>query len=125
MRSLLFFVYASYGLLTSGFRNGILAAIGIPVFLAYVLIILDKMSMQMSIIRTIYLKNILVEESDLTKTLTMGLSLDHCVTILFAVLGGLIWTRFGAEYIFYGVSLLSFVNVFVAWKVKPESLKIH
>ena len=119
------FVYASYGFLTSGFRNGVLAAIGVPVFLAYLLIILDKMSMQMSIIRTIYLKNILVEESDLTKTLTMGLSLDHCVTIMFAVLGGFIWTRFGAEYIFYGVSLLSFVNVFVAWKVKPESLKVH
>lgn len=119
------FVYAFYGLLTSGFRNGFLAVVGVPVFMAYLLIILDKMSMQMSIIRTIYLKNILVEESDLTKTLTMGLSLDHCVTIMFAVLGGFIWTRFGAEFIFYGVSLLSFVNVFVAWKVKPETLRIH
>ena len=119
------FVYASYGLLTSGFRSGILSIAGVPVLLAYLLIILDKMSMQMSIIRTIYLKNILVEEGDLTKTLTMGLSLDHCVTILFAVLGGLIWTRFGAEYIFYGVSLLSFINILVAYKVKPASLKFH
>ena len=83
------------------------------------------MSMQMTIIRTVYLKNILVEESDLTKTLSMGLSLDHVVSIIIAATGGIIWHQFGAEYIFYGVAILSIVNVYVAYKVDPATLKSH
>ena len=118
-------VYISYGLITSGFRSGVLATVGYPVILAYILIIMDKMSMQMTIIRTIYLKNILVEESDLTKTLSMGMSLDHMVTIIIAASGGVIWYKFGAEYIFYGVAILSLVNVYVAYKVDPKTLKSH
>ena len=118
-------VYISYGLITSGFRSGILATVGIPVILAYILIILDKMSMQMTIIRTIYLKNILVEQTDLTKTLSMGMSLDHMVTIIIAASGGMIWYKFGAEYIFYSVALLSLVNIYIAYKVDPKTLKSH
>ncbi len=119
------FVYISYGLITSGFRSGFLATSGISVILAYSLVVIDKMSMQMTIIRTIYLKNILVEESDLTKTLSMGMSLDHLVTIVIAASGGIIWYKFGAEYIFYSVALLSIVNVYVAYMVNPKDLKSH
>ncbi len=119
------FVYIAYGLITSGFRSGFLATTGISVILAYSLVVLDKMSMQMTIIRTIYLKNILVDESDLTKTLSMGMSLDHLVTIIIAASGGIIWYKFGAEYIFYSVALLSIVNVYVAYMVNPKDLKTH
>lgn len=118
-------VYICYGLLTSGFRSGVLSTVGVPLILAYILVILDKMSMQMTIIRTVYLKNILVEETDLTKTLSMGMSLDHIVTIIIAASGGLIWYKFGAEYIFYSVAILSLVNVYVAYKVDPKTLKSH
>ncbi len=118
-------IYIAYGLLTSGFRSGVLSTVGIPLILAYIIVILDKMSMQMTIIRTVYLKNILVEEGDLTKTLSLGMSLDHLVTIVFAATGGVIWYKFGAEYIFYSVAVLSLVNVYVAYKVDPKTLKSH
>lgn len=113
-------VYFLYGLLCAGYVSGVLGTAGIPVILAYVLFIIDKMSAQMSIIRTVYLKKIAVEIEDITPTLSLGISLDHIMSITFAVLSGYIWTQFGPQYVFFLVSALSLVNVYVAAKLKID-----
>lgn len=115
-------VYLVYGLLTAGFSTGKLATIGIPIFLAYMVFIVDKMSTQMGMIRTIYLRSIAVKTSDITPTLSLGLSLDHIVSIMCAYLGGIIWSVWGPQYIFFLAASLSFVNLYVASKVKDDKL---
>lgn len=118
------FVYIVYGILSSGFATGKLSLMGLPVFVAYGLFIVDKMSNQMGMIRTLYLRSILVELDDLTPTLSLGLSLDHFVSIICAYLGGVIWIAWGPQYIFFLAAALSFVNLFVARKVViPEDMK--
>lgn len=112
------FVYFIYGLLSAGFASGALANIGIPVVLAYILFIVDRMSTQMGMIRTIYLRSIAVETSDITPTLSLGLSLDHIVSIVCAYLGGIVWSLWGPQYIFFLAAFLSLVNLYVASKVK-------
>jgi MFS family permease len=116
-------IYVLYGFLAYGFVSNRLPIVGIPVFLAYFMFVLDKMSNQIGMIRTIYLRSILVKSTDLTPTLSMGLSLDHVVSIICAYLGGLVWEAWGPQYIFFLAASLSFVNLYVAKKVViPEEM---
>ncbi|QUH31898.1 MFS transporter [Vallitalea guaymasensis] len=111
-------VYVAYGLITTGFDTGKLPLVGLPVILAYSLIIIDKMSMQMGMVKTVYLRSIAVDMSDITPTLSMGISMDHVVSILCAYIGGIIWSAWGPQYIFFFAATLSLVNLFVAKKVQ-------
>lgn len=113
-------VYALYGLLSGGYASGTLAKVGFPVLLGYILFIVDRMSSQMGIIRTIYLKKIAVDPKDITPTLSLGLTLDHLVSIVAAFFGGIVWMRYGPQYIFYLVAFMSLVNLYVAIKVDVE-----
>lgn len=111
-------VYLVYGLLSSGFATGKLIAVGVPVVLTYILFIVDKMSNQLGMVRSIYLKTIILKDSDLMPTLSLGISLDHIASIICAVLGGIVWTMWGPQYIFFFAAALSLVNLYVAKKVE-------
>lgn len=112
------FVYVSYGLLVYGLIVGSIPKEGWLVFAAYSIVIIDKMSTQMGMVRIMYLKDILVKRTDLTPTMTLGMSMDHVVSIAGAYIGGLIWVSFGAHYIFFGAAILSLLNVYIAKKVE-------
>ncbi len=111
-------VYLVYGTLAAGYNNGWLALTGWPVMLGYLIFILDRMSTQIGLVRTVYLRTIAVTSSDITPTLSLGLSLDHVVTIVCAALGGMIWEIWGPQYIFFLAASLSLVNLYVAFKVE-------
>lgn len=109
-------VYIAYGLLAAGFSTGFLVKAGLPVILTFGLVILDRMSMQMGMIRIIYLKSIAVKESDITPTLSLGISMDHIVSIICAYIGGVVWSSMGPQYIFFFAAGLSVINLIVARK---------
>ncbi|MFA5904567.1 MAG: MFS transporter [Desulfobacula sp.] len=111
-------VYLVYGTLTAGYYEGWLPRIGWAIIPAYLIFILDRMSTQMGLVRTVYLQAIAVKTSEITQTLSMGISLDHIVTIICAALGGMIWGTWGPQYIFFLAALLSLVNLYVAFKVE-------
>ncbi|MGL4736036.1 MAG: MFS transporter [Cellulosilyticaceae bacterium] len=113
-------VYLLYGMLSGGFATGYLPTIGLPVALTLGLLIIDKMSMQMGIIRTVYLRSIAIAPEDITPTLSLGISMDHIVSIVCASIGGVLWSVWGPQYIFFFAAALSLVNLFVAIKVQPE-----
>lgn len=116
------FVYLCYGLLTQFFNVGLLAKVGLPVILTCALFVVDRLSSQMGIIRTVYLKSIAVKDSDVTPTLSTAMMLDHAVSIAVGVTGGLLWVTIGSQYIFYIVAALSFVNLAVAIVVKEPKM---
>jgi MFS family permease len=111
-------VYLVYGILAAGYNEGWLSRVGWPVIPAYMIFVLDRMSTQMGLVRTVYLSTIAVKTSDITPTLSVGISLDHIVTIICAALGGVIWGVWGPQYIFFLAALLSLVNLYVAVKVE-------
>jgi hypothetical protein len=112
------FVYVAYGLVSSGFSSGTLATAGLPVILTFALFIIDRMSMQMGIIRSLYLRSIAISPADIAPTLTTGQSMDHVMSIICATVGGVIWGTWGPQYIFYLAAVLSLLNYLVAYKVK-------
>ncbi len=113
-------VYIVYGILSAGFSSGWLMTAGLPVLLAFALFIIDRMSMQMGIIRSLYLRSIIRSPSELAPTLTTGQAMDHVVSIICATGGGLIWSIWGPQYIFFLAAGLSLINFFVAVKVKEK-----
>ena len=120
------FVYLCYGALSHGFNAGLLAKVGIPVIITSALFIIDRLSSQMGIIRVIYLKSIAVTPTDVTPTLSLAMMMDHVVSIIVAISGGLLWVKFGSHYIFYAVAALSLVNLAVAILVKdPRKVEVR
>ncbi|MBN2898490.1 MAG: MFS transporter [Clostridia bacterium] len=111
-------VYALFGFLTMGYVSGVLPTTGWAVLLGYFMVVLDKMSTQMSFIRTVYLRKIAVDSKDITPTLSLGMSMDHFVSITCAVLGGVVWGTWGPQYIFFLAAAISFINIYVAYKVE-------
>jgi len=111
-------VYILYGLVSGGYASGTLPTVGWTVLLAYGVLVIDRMSTQMGLIRTVYLRTIALAPNEVTPTLSLGLSMDHVVSILCAYGGGIVWTVWGPQYIFYLAAVLSLVNLYVAWKVQ-------
>jgi len=115
-------VYFLYGLIAWGLNTSFLPLAGWPVILVSFMFVLDRISMNMGMVRVLYLKSIANKQEDITAALSTGISLDHFITIFFAGLAGIVWDKFGPQYVFFSTALLSFINVYVAGKVKiPET----
>lgn len=110
-------VYLVYGIITASIVNGKISATT-ALILAGTLFVCDRISMQIGMVRSMYLNSIIVDKNEITQTLSTGICIDHIVTIAFAPIAGFIWTNIGPQYIFFIASALSLINMYVA-KVAP------
>ncbi len=110
-------VYLAFGLTLSAIDAKLFVDSWLPMVIIYIIFILDKMSNQMGLVRTLYLKSISVDPADVTSTLSFGLALDHVISISAAITAGFIWSLLGAQYIFFILAAISLINVYIAHKV--------
>ncbi|HBQ64700.1 MAG TPA: MFS transporter [Clostridiales bacterium] len=113
-------VYVIYGFVVWGITASVLPKTGWAAWMVYLLFVLDRLSMQIGMVKAIYLRSIAFAEEEITSTLSMGMSLDHAVSILAALAGGYIWVRWGSHWVFFLAAFLSLGNLFVAVRVQPE-----
>lgn len=111
-------VYVIYGFVVWAITQNFLPGEGWPVIIVYVLFVLDRMSMQVGIVRAVYLRSIAENKEEVTQVLSTGTSLDHVVAIIAAQLCGLIWTFWGPYWVFFLAAAFSLGNLFVAWRIK-------
>lgn len=88
------------------------------IYLVFICYILDQLLFAASMARSTYLHKNLVNESDLTPTLSMGVSMDHMVSMTIPVLGGWLWEAYGFESIFVVAALIACINFFAASRIK-------
>lgn len=72
--------------------------------------VVDEILFTLRAARTTYLYKILETRNDLTPTLSMGLSIEHVVSMTTPVLGGIIWVNFGYYWVFViaaGIAVVS------------------
>jgi hypothetical protein len=50
--------------------------------------------------RSLYARSISTGRSELTSTLSTGISINHLISIVIALLGGLLWEKMGIELLF-------------------------
>lgn len=113
------FVYIIYGFVVWGITASVLPRAGWPVMFVYVLFVLDRLSMQMGVVKSVYLRQIAVDKREVTNALSTGISLDHLVSILAAQLSGLVWTYFGPQWVFFVAAFFSLGNLLAASRVQP------
>ncbi|PKM84457.1 MAG: hypothetical protein CVU86_07165 [Firmicutes bacterium HGW-Firmicutes-11] len=87
--------------------------------------IIDKLMESASMARATYVRRIAKDAGEVSKTLSMGLSMDHVISMFIPLLAGFAWYAGGAEgyrYVFFGGMLISVANFFVASRLIDAKL---
>ena len=80
--------------------------------------LLDQMLMSVNMARSTYMKKIALDPSHVQPALTGSVTIDHIFSISIALLGGLIWSALGFQYVFIMGSIIALINFFVALQVR-------
>jgi predicted MFS family arabinose efflux permease len=68
--------------------------------------------------RATYVSKIAVHKDDVSPTLSMGLSLDHVVSMFIPFAGSLVWNAFGYQYVFVAGALIALLNFAITRKIE-------
>lgn len=89
--------------------------------LLFCLYILDNLMFSMRIARTTYMNKIAENKADITPSLSLGVTLDHAVSMTIPALGGILWAAFGYKSVFIVATVLSLITFIIAYIMKmPE-----
>jgi MFS family permease len=94
-----------------------------PARIAYLVVcvnfVLDAVISLASMATNVYVQDISASQEELTATLSTGISVNHVISILIALLGGLIWNLVGIEVLFSLSAFLGLLNTLYAATIKP------
>ena len=79
--------------------------------------VLDQLLSSASMARSTYLKKIAVSEEEVSPTLSLGISIDHVMSMTLPIIGGLVWYGNGSngyKYVFLGGAVIAVLNFFTA-----------
>ena len=91
-------------------------------FVAFACYVLDQLLMSVSMARATYLQKIAVVPEDVAQTLTMGVTIDHALSISIALLGGFLWVTWGYQYIFLLGAIIAVINFFSALRIRTKKI---
>ena len=83
--------------------------------------ILDNSLAAVEMARSTYVNKISNDPNEIIPTLTTGISLDHAVSMTMPILGGLIWTAFGFQYVFLFAALIAIINIILSLRIKTKT----
>ena len=87
-----------------------------------IVFVLDAIMFAFGMARDMYARCLSDNKNELTSTLATGLSVNHMISIIIAIFGGLLWQRLGIEYLFGFGALLGIGSlIFSATLRKPEA----
>ncbi|MBN2676650.1 MAG: MFS transporter [Anaerolineaceae bacterium] len=101
-----------------GFAEILLPGGNAAFLLVCICFLVDQMLFSVSMARNTYIKKIALKPADIQTTLTAGVSIDHVFSISAALLGGLIWSEFGYQYVFLMGAVIAVINFFTALKIR-------
>lgn len=93
--------FSVLGLMAGMLANGTFAKSGPQLFLVFAAYILSVLFEQFNIVHAFMMRSIALDRSEVTRTLSVGLSVDHIMAIIASPIMGIIWERFGVQYVFY------------------------
>jgi predicted MFS family arabinose efflux permease len=94
----------------------------LPLNIAFLVVcicfLVDQMIFSVGMARATYLKKIAKQPDDIQPALTAAVTIDHIFSISAALVGGLIWSTFGFQYVFLMGAALAIINFFTALQVR-------
>jgi hypothetical protein len=74
--------------------------------------------------RSTYMKKIALQSDHIQPALTAAVTIDHVFSITAALVGGIIWSKFGFQYVFLFGMVIAIINFFVALRVRvPQKVE--
>ncbi len=110
--------------LTYAFASDLLAAPW-DLYALYGAYIFDSVLFALRIARTTYLKKIVDDPSEITPTISMGITIDHSVAMTLPILSGWIWATYGFRWVFLLAGAIAVVGFFVCLQVKVPAKKLE
>ena len=80
--------------------------------------VLDQVLFAVGMARTTYLSKIAERPEDVTPSLSLGVSINHIVSMSLPTLGGFVWERYGYQWVFVGAAAVALLNIWVASRVR-------
>lgn len=80
--------------------------------------VLDQVLSAAGMARATYIKKIAPSSNEISPTLSMGITIDHAVSMVIPWIGGLVWQSFGYPVVFLGGALIAFTNLIAAGSIK-------
>jgi len=82
---------------------------------------LDHILFALRVARTTYLKKIALDPADITPTISLGITIDHVVAMTLPVLSGIIWERYGHQWVFVLAGAIAVGGFFICLRIRvPE-----
>jgi predicted MFS family arabinose efflux permease len=94
---------------------------GIAFWVVCVNYVLDSIISMASMASNVYVQSIASSQEEVTATLSTGVSVNHVISILIALLGGYIWDVVGIEVLFSLSAVLGIINSIYAATIKTSS----
>jgi predicted MFS family arabinose efflux permease len=94
-------------------------------FALYGAYILDMVLFALRVARTTYLKKIVDDPSDITPTISMGITIDHAVAMTLPVLSGYIWEAYGFRWVFILAGAIALAGFFVCLRIPRTFERSH
>ncbi len=91
---------------------------GIAVAIIAACYIIDNSMSAVEMARSTYVRKIALDPSDVTPTLSTGVSLQHIASMLIPVFGGLLWMTVGYPAVFIAAAVIAFLNLMLSSKIK-------
>lgn len=91
------------------------------VILICICYVLDQLSNAVAMARATYLRKIAVNEDEVSSTLSLGISIDHIMSMSLPVIGGLVWYGSGSngyKYVFLGGAVIAIINYIATRYIK-------
>jgi len=99
------------------FASDILSA-PYDLYLLYAAYVFDSTLFALRVARTTYLKKIADDPTDITPTISMGITIDHAVAMLLPILSGYIWEAYGFRWVFILAGAIALAGYFVCLQIR-------
>ncbi|MBC8465601.1 MFS transporter, partial [bacterium] len=103
--------------LTYAFASDIFPA-PYDLWMLYFTYVADWVLFALRVARTTYLKKIADDPSDITPTISMGITIDHVVAMSLPILSGYVWEAWGFRWVFIIAGFIAMVGFFVCLQIK-------
>ena len=87
-------------------------------WLLYGAYVLDSVLFALRVARTTYLKKIALDPTDITPTISLGITIDHLVAMSLPILSGYIWERYGHQWVFVLAGAIAVAGFFVCLRIR-------
>ena len=91
------------------------------VFAAYVVCMLFD---QFGMVHSFMMRSIALEPSEVTRTLSVGLGVDHVMAIVASPIMGMIWEGLGVQYVFYLAALSALLQIAASRMLKEDIRRV-